>query len=253
MTRLFALGQSGLSARRALRQAGEQRITVAASVPKALVRIAWPGDDMYDIGQTRRLNLLAQCFSERLRKKIREELGAAYSPNAWYAPGEVYRGNGWIQASIGVAPAQVAVVITATRALADDPHFGPYMAIPGKDNGFDIEGLAVDGHRLLLGLRDVLEASGPLLSVLASDPSVAKPGADLHAELQVLGARTAAVLAGPGADKSRLLRAHCALGAFFAGWDTCFRGLTGTPAGRVADAELEVVLRAALSALGEQA
>ena len=44
-----------------------------------------------------------------------------------------------------------------TRALADDPHFGPYMNIPGKDNGFDIEGLAVDGNRLLLGLR------GPVL------------------------------------------------------------------------------------------
>lgn len=44
-----------------------------------------------------------------------------------------------------------------TEALADDPHFGPYMAIPGKDNGFDIEGLAVDGRRLLLGLR------GPVL------------------------------------------------------------------------------------------
>jgi hypothetical protein len=44
-----------------------------------------------------------------------------------------------------------------TRALADDPHFGPYLAIPGKDNGFDIEGLAVDGRRLLLGLR------GPVL------------------------------------------------------------------------------------------
>jgi hypothetical protein len=44
-----------------------------------------------------------------------------------------------------------------TRALADDPHFGPYMAIPGKDNGFDIEGLAVDGNRLVLGLR------GPVL------------------------------------------------------------------------------------------
>jgi hypothetical protein len=44
-----------------------------------------------------------------------------------------------------------------TRALADDPHFGPYMAIPGKDNGFDIEGLAVDPPRLLLGLR------GPVL------------------------------------------------------------------------------------------
>lgn len=44
-----------------------------------------------------------------------------------------------------------------TRALSNDPHFGPYMGIPGKDNGFDIEGLAVDGHRLLLGLR------GPVL------------------------------------------------------------------------------------------
>lgn len=44
-----------------------------------------------------------------------------------------------------------------TRLLAADPHVGPYMAIPGKDNGLDIEGLAVDGRRLLLGLR------GPVL------------------------------------------------------------------------------------------
>jgi Protein of unknown function (DUF3616) len=44
-----------------------------------------------------------------------------------------------------------------TRLLAADPHLGPYMAIPGKDNGFDVEGLAVDGERLLLGLR------GPVL------------------------------------------------------------------------------------------
>ncbi|MEY3253397.1 MAG: hypothetical protein RL227_2370 [Pseudomonadota bacterium] len=53
-----------------------------------------------------------------------------------------------------------------TKALADDPHFGPYMAIPGKDNGFDIEGLAVDGRRLLLGLRGpVLRGWSALLEV----------------------------------------------------------------------------------------
>ena len=53
-----------------------------------------------------------------------------------------------------------------TRALADDPHFGPYMAIPGKDNGFDIEGLAVDGSRLLLGLRGpVLRGWSALLEI----------------------------------------------------------------------------------------
>ena len=53
-----------------------------------------------------------------------------------------------------------------TQALADDPHFGPYMGIPGKDNGFDIEGLAVDGARLLLGLRGpVLRGWSALLEI----------------------------------------------------------------------------------------
>lgn len=45
-----------------------------------------------------------------------------------------------------------------TRLLRDDEHLAPFLKIPGKDNGFDIEGLAVlDGRRLLLGLR------GPVL------------------------------------------------------------------------------------------
>jgi Protein of unknown function (DUF3616) len=44
-----------------------------------------------------------------------------------------------------------------TGLLANDVHFGPYMNIPGKDNGFDIEGLAIFDNRLLLGLR------GPVL------------------------------------------------------------------------------------------
>ncbi len=53
-----------------------------------------------------------------------------------------------------------------TQLLAGDPHFGAYMAIPGKDNGFDIEGLAVDGPRLLLGLRGpVLRGWSALLEI----------------------------------------------------------------------------------------
>ncbi|WP_433046393.1 DUF3616 domain-containing protein [Dactylosporangium sp. CS-033363] len=41
--------------------------------------------------------------------------------------------------------------------LADDPHLAPFLAIPGKDNGLDIEGIAVHGERVYLGLR------GPVL------------------------------------------------------------------------------------------
>lgn len=44
-----------------------------------------------------------------------------------------------------------------TAALRDDPHLAPFLGIPGKDNGFDIEGLAVADGRLFLGLR------GPVL------------------------------------------------------------------------------------------
>jgi Protein of unknown function (DUF3616) len=43
------------------------------------------------------------------------------------------------------------------EALKDDEHLGSFFAIPGKDNGFDIEGLAIAGARLFLGLR------GPVL------------------------------------------------------------------------------------------
>lgn len=44
-----------------------------------------------------------------------------------------------------------------TRALANDPHIGPFCAIPSKDNGLDVEGLAVRGDRVFVGLR------GPVL------------------------------------------------------------------------------------------
>ncbi|MDS4039810.1 MAG: DUF3616 domain-containing protein [Candidatus Competibacter sp.] len=50
-----------------------------------------------------------------------------------------------------------AVGSALTEALATDPHLGPFLAIPGKDNGFDIEGLAVAGDRVFVGLR------GPVL------------------------------------------------------------------------------------------
>ncbi len=59
-----------------------------------------------------------------------------------------------------------------TRYLDKDPHFGPFMAIPGKDNGFDIEGLALDGDRLLLGLRGpVLRGWSALLEIRVEQQS----------------------------------------------------------------------------------
>jgi len=63
-----------------------------------------------------------------------------------------------------------------TDALKDDSHLGLYLSvpIPSKENGFDIEGLAVRGDRILLGLR------GPVLRgwaiILEIEVEEAEPG-----------------------------------------------------------------------------
>lgn len=44
-----------------------------------------------------------------------------------------------------------------TGLLVDDEHLGPFLPIPSKDNGLDVEGVAVQGERVHLGLR------GPVL------------------------------------------------------------------------------------------
>jgi len=59
------------------------------------------------------------------------------------------------------APVRAAVFGSAGEdlrdLLSDDEHLAPFLAIPGKDNGLDIEGVAVSGDRVYLGLR------GPVL------------------------------------------------------------------------------------------
>lgn len=47
------------------------------------------------------------------------------------------------------------------RALRADPLIGPFTAIPAKEGGLDIEGIAVSGDRVVLGLR------GPVIGTQA--------------------------------------------------------------------------------------
>lgn len=57
-----------------------------------------------------------------------------------------------------------------TALLKQDEHFGPFLSIPGKDNGFDIEGIAIAGKHLLLGLRGpVLRGWAAILEVALVD------------------------------------------------------------------------------------
>lgn len=56
--------------------------------------------------------------------------------------------------------------ITDLLAQERDPHLRPFLDIPGKDNGVDIEGIAAHGDRLYLGLRGpVLRGWATLLEI----------------------------------------------------------------------------------------
>jgi len=97
-----------------------RRIDVPTRIDKAMVVVAFGTDDIWDIGRTRRLNLLADIFSEKLRDVIREKLGAAYSPYAFNRPSRAHAGHGLLQAMVTVAPDQAGMVRDEVLAIAAD-------------------------------------------------------------------------------------------------------------------------------------
>ena len=62
-----------------------------------------------------------------------------------------------------------------TEALKGDKHLKPFLAIPGKDNGFDIEGLAVIGERIYLGLRGPVLRGWAVILEVEPEEDVKKP------------------------------------------------------------------------------
>ena len=101
-------------------EGGELRIEVETEIPSALVIVAYPTDDMWNIGQTRRLAVLADLFSERMRVDIREKPGASYSPFAFNRSSRAYEGFGYMAAMVESDPQKVDTVVAAVRKIASD-------------------------------------------------------------------------------------------------------------------------------------
>jgi len=97
-----------------------KNFTVPTEIPKGIVALYWPTTDGRDIQLVRRLRLLTDVFSDRLRVKIREQLGDAYSPQAGSIPSETFRDYGLIFTQITVDPSKAALVTKAALAIADD-------------------------------------------------------------------------------------------------------------------------------------
>jgi zinc protease len=88
----------------------QKTFNFSTEIPRAYALAYWPTADMMDIKRTRRLVLLGQILDDRLRLKIREELGETYSPASYHNASDTFTGFGYMTAMASLKPEQVAVV-----------------------------------------------------------------------------------------------------------------------------------------------
>lgn len=100
--------------------AGAHRLEYQSKIPKALNMVVWPTVDRSDIKLSRRLNVLGDVLGDRLRVKIREEMGDAYSPNAGAQASDTWKDFGNIMAISPGIPEKSTEVIAKIIAIADD-------------------------------------------------------------------------------------------------------------------------------------
>lgn len=93
---------------------------ITSEIPKGSLQLYWPTNDGLDPKRRRRLILLAAVFNDRLRVKVREEIGGTYSPRASSHASETFAGYGYMNASIDVDPAMAAKIAELVISVADD-------------------------------------------------------------------------------------------------------------------------------------
>ena len=95
-------------------------LTVPSSIDKGMLVLAWKTDDFWDIKRTRGLHLLAEIFSDKMRRVIREKLSATYSPQVYNASSRIYKDYGVMQAILIVDPRQIELLKEEVLKISRD-------------------------------------------------------------------------------------------------------------------------------------
>ncbi len=101
-----------------------QERKVQTEIARGTVFVFWPTDDALDAPRNRRLGVLASVIEDRLRLKIREGLGGAYSPQSANNGSDTFPGYGYLLVQIGVEPAQAPTILAAVREIAESLRTG---------------------------------------------------------------------------------------------------------------------------------
>lgn len=85
--------------------------------PKSLAMVFWPTTDLWQIKKPRRLNVLSRIIADRLRVKIREEMGESYSPSAYSYTSDTFEGYGYLATRIVTDPDKAASIAAIVRDI----------------------------------------------------------------------------------------------------------------------------------------
>jgi len=93
---------------------------IPTEIDKGDVRVYWPSHDALDARRSRRLALLAAVLDDRLRLKVRQEIGGSYSPYAGSNASPVFPGYGYFLAVCVVDPSQAEQIADLIVEIGDD-------------------------------------------------------------------------------------------------------------------------------------
>jgi zinc protease len=102
-----------------------KNFTFETEIPKAIATIYWPTTDMSNIQRTRRLTLLGSILDDRLRIKVREELGDTYSPACYHVASDTFTGYGYMTTMIECKPELAGSLTKLVIEIAEKLATGP--------------------------------------------------------------------------------------------------------------------------------
>ena len=139
-----------------------QTISVQTKIPKGMIVVAYPTEDIWNISRTRRLSLLSEIISDRLRVKIREKLGAAYSTFAFNRPSRAYPGYGVLQARVYIDPQKSGIIIKAVKETVSSI----------AENGVTQDELNRAQKPILTSIKDMLQKNHYWLETVLSGSKI---------------------------------------------------------------------------------
>lgn len=135
---------------------GRLKHEVPTRMDRALLVVTYPTTDIYDIEDSRRLSILSDIFSDRMRIRIRDELGATYSQGSHNLPSRAYQGYGLFITHAGIAPNIADKIEGEIKKIANDL----------KNNGVSKDELERAVKPMLAGITDQLRTNNYWLNTV---------------------------------------------------------------------------------------